>query len=253
MQVIQEDFNERPDKSDYNPLGLPERTINEIRLYEFGPVTFPAYANTTPGLRSLTDDRFVCDWIERNPSRARDMSGHCDRSHVPRAATTAGRTLRDGRRRPPGHLDTGAPRSGPFGPHPVKWAPTFGARRLRRHSAMPEIKTVEELRDEKSQLVTRNQEIDTTHAGQWLDPQSDQGQEFDRNDERIGEIDKTIRQLEARQKRLEDYGKARNGDSDDETGDFEFVGSERGAGSTLPAAVSLAARTSTTCRRSGRA
>jgi HK97 family phage major capsid protein len=94
---------------------------------------------------------------------------------------------------------------------------------------MPEIKTVEELRDEKSQLVTRNQEIDTTHAGQWLDPQSDQGQEFDRNDERIGEIDKTIRQLEAREKRLEDYGKARNGDSDDSAEDFEFVGSERGA------------------------
>lgn len=32
--------------------GLPERTITEIRLYEFGPVTFPAYQATTVGIRS---------------------------------------------------------------------------------------------------------------------------------------------------------------------------------------------------------
>ena len=31
---------------------LPERTINELRLHEWGPVTFPAYAATTLGIRS---------------------------------------------------------------------------------------------------------------------------------------------------------------------------------------------------------
>ncbi len=35
--------------------GLPERTINELRLYEFGPVTFPAYDSTTVGVRSRDD------------------------------------------------------------------------------------------------------------------------------------------------------------------------------------------------------
>jgi HK97 family phage major capsid protein len=95
---------------------------------------------------------------------------------------------------------------------------------------MSEIKTVEELRDEKQQLVTRNQEIDSAHAGQWLDPQSEEGQEFDRNDQRIDEIDKTIRQTEARQQRLLEYGTS-NGDGDgSDRDDFEFVGSERGAG-----------------------
>lgn len=32
--------------------GLPVRTITEIRLYEWGPVTFPAYAATQAGVRS---------------------------------------------------------------------------------------------------------------------------------------------------------------------------------------------------------
>lgn len=34
---------------------IPERTITELRLYEFGPVTFPAYQATTVGLRSRTE------------------------------------------------------------------------------------------------------------------------------------------------------------------------------------------------------
>lgn len=34
---------------------LPERTIQEVRLYEFGPVTFPAYQATSAGIRSRAD------------------------------------------------------------------------------------------------------------------------------------------------------------------------------------------------------
>lgn len=35
--------------------GLPERTITEIRLFELGPVTFPAYEATTLGVRSRNE------------------------------------------------------------------------------------------------------------------------------------------------------------------------------------------------------
>ncbi len=34
---------------------MPERTITELRLYEVGPVTFPAYQATTVGVRSRDD------------------------------------------------------------------------------------------------------------------------------------------------------------------------------------------------------
>jgi hypothetical protein len=44
-----------PERSDYNPQGLPERTITEARVFEFGPVTFPANPNATVGVRSTTD------------------------------------------------------------------------------------------------------------------------------------------------------------------------------------------------------
>lgn len=43
-----------PERSDRNPDGIPERTITEAQVFEFGPVTFPAYASATAGVRSLS-------------------------------------------------------------------------------------------------------------------------------------------------------------------------------------------------------
>jgi len=50
-----ESWEDHPRRSAHNPEGLPERTVTEARVYEFGPVTFPAYAGATAGVRSLTD------------------------------------------------------------------------------------------------------------------------------------------------------------------------------------------------------
>ncbi len=48
-----------------NDDGIPERTIQEARVMEFGPVTFPAYDGATAGMRSMTDEyvmrRFAAD------------------------------------------------------------------------------------------------------------------------------------------------------------------------------------------------
>ena len=55
FNVHAEDFNRRAKASDYNPKGLPERTVRDLHMPEFGPVTFPAYEGASAGMRSLTD------------------------------------------------------------------------------------------------------------------------------------------------------------------------------------------------------
>jgi len=55
FSVEKDAWDHEPDASEYNPKGIPERTITEARVYEFGPVTFPANPNATAGVRSTTD------------------------------------------------------------------------------------------------------------------------------------------------------------------------------------------------------
>jgi phage head maturation protease len=52
---LREDYKENPGASSYNPDNLPERTIREARIAEFGPVVWPAYEGATAGVRSITD------------------------------------------------------------------------------------------------------------------------------------------------------------------------------------------------------
>lgn len=55
FRSIKDEWNMTPKRSDMNPDGIPERTIREIRLYEFGPVFSPANPAATAGVRGLTD------------------------------------------------------------------------------------------------------------------------------------------------------------------------------------------------------
>lgn len=56
FQIRAEDFVQWPDRSEHNPTGLPESTIRQAKVKEFGPVTFGQYEGATAGLRSLNDD-----------------------------------------------------------------------------------------------------------------------------------------------------------------------------------------------------
>lgn len=72
FRVLKEEFDEEPDESEDNPKGIPERTIKELQLYEFGPVTFPAYVEATAGLRSLTDE-FIAGRMVESPDQLRSL------------------------------------------------------------------------------------------------------------------------------------------------------------------------------------
>jgi HK97 family phage prohead protease len=59
FRVLEEKWNDEPDPSDHNPKALPERTVLRVKLFEFGPVTFPANPDATAEMnsaaRSATD------------------------------------------------------------------------------------------------------------------------------------------------------------------------------------------------------
>lgn len=59
FRVMRDEWVEEPGRSDDNPDGLPERTIKEVRLYEFGPVVYPANPEATAHARSLTDEFYA--------------------------------------------------------------------------------------------------------------------------------------------------------------------------------------------------
>ncbi len=58
FRVIKDEWDMEPATSAENPDGIAERTITEVRLFEFGPVVYPASAAATAGVRSLTDHFF---------------------------------------------------------------------------------------------------------------------------------------------------------------------------------------------------
>jgi phage head maturation protease len=68
FNVLDDEWNDQPGRSEHNPDGLPERTVREVRLLEFGPVTWPASPTASAGLRSNTD-RYAERLRDRAPER----------------------------------------------------------------------------------------------------------------------------------------------------------------------------------------
>lgn len=64
FEVTEESWVYEPETSADNPDGLPERTITQVRLFEAGPVTWPANPDATAGLRSGTD--WLLEQMERH-------------------------------------------------------------------------------------------------------------------------------------------------------------------------------------------
>jgi phage head maturation protease len=72
FEAVREDWNNEPGQSDYNPEGLPERTLSEVRTYEGGPVTWPASPTATAGMRSLAGTDSYVELLHARDARRYD-------------------------------------------------------------------------------------------------------------------------------------------------------------------------------------
>lgn len=96
MKVTRDEWNKSPGVSEHNPQGLPERTIKEVRLFEFGPVTFPANPASTASVRSMTD-AYVEGMRSRDPLWVDELT-RCRDAHN---RTSPVRTAGDAAENPP--------------------------------------------------------------------------------------------------------------------------------------------------------
>ena len=73
------------------------------------------------------------------------------------------------------------------------------------------MRTKEEILAQIEEDKTRCRELDSTYAGQYLDPESDDGKEWAERNERIDENTRTVEQIERREQRLRELaGDERN-------------------------------------------
>jgi phage head maturation protease len=55
-KLVKQHLVRRPGRSTHNPLGLPESTVQELALREFGPCPNPAYQDASAEIRSVADE-----------------------------------------------------------------------------------------------------------------------------------------------------------------------------------------------------
>jgi HK97 family phage major capsid protein/HK97 family phage prohead protease len=210
FQVLRDEWVEEPEVSDHNPRGIPERTITEVRLIEFGPTVFPASpaTNDTTGLRSTTDS-FYERLHRRDASRYDDALQSVRSTRAPEKAKPAkpgeARNTSDTPADPQrGHSEDPAPAK--RGDHSTDspsthsddtstpTPPATSADQHRKSTSMDEDQkmTVEERTARQSEIRARLSELDTEFAGSVM-PQEQRSEfdelceEFDRHDAAIEE------------------------------------------------------------------
>lgn len=199
FRVMKEEFVSNPKPSEWNPLGLPERTVKEAMVMEFGPVTFPAYAGATAGVRSLSDayhfDRFV-----REPDR---LAGVMEALRAERAALDTGAEAEP-------HSEE-ASRGDPPAPPPVVAATTkpkgpasAGPSDFRKEPTpvnLEKYRTIEELEARDAEVKGLILEIDNEYAGRALP--ADVKANWDAHIEERGAIAELLTELRARKATVE--------------------------------------------------
>lgn len=208
FRVIRDEWNDEPGESEHNPKGLPERTIKEVRLFEFGPVTFPANPDSTAGMRSLTDSYYE-RVRSRDPEKVDELLA---RARSARGATPPVIAPTTSRTPDTGPAELGTPEDGPATPEasdPAERhsdapkepaAPAGPARTQAKETAPMDVLTVEERVARQSEIRARLTEIDTEHSGAALP--EDIRAEWDQLNAEHDEHDVAIRDAQARADRI---------------------------------------------------
>ena len=97
FKVTGETWAIEPEATRDNPKMLDERTITGVDLYEFGPVTFPAYPDASAGLRSRTDE-FIEHFLNdpQFVARFKERAGPAVVEQIRASLPTAGVAVPDG-------------------------------------------------------------------------------------------------------------------------------------------------------------
>ena len=82
FSVTADEWDDEPRKSKRNPDKLPERTITEAKVFEFGPVTFPASPSATAGVRSLSPTASGAHPWSNQSRQPRQYRGQPRRRHL---------------------------------------------------------------------------------------------------------------------------------------------------------------------------
>lgn len=135
FRVIRDEWNDEPGVSDWNPRGIPERTIKEVRLFEAGPVTFPANPDATAGMRSVRSmtDAYYESLRARDPQRVETLRSRIAELRTSRtdAAPPSVDEARDTSDIDAAALSTDAPNPAETVVHPAGLTPAQRARALR--------------------------------------------------------------------------------------------------------------------------
>lgn len=200
FRVMKEDLDQHPKASNYNPTGLPERTIREAQVFEFGPVTFPAYPEASAGVRSLTDAYAMHRFIEDPERFAEFLTG---------LRTTADTDALPSGEPGPSPTPADASRAAPPAPPPIavpttkpKDPPTGGSLHVQETPPvdLEQFRSIEELEARDTEVRGLIANLDAEFAGKALP--ADKRAEWDAlNDEHtaIGEL---VTELRARKERV---------------------------------------------------
>jgi HK97 family phage major capsid protein len=194
--VMRERFDRDPGTSDWNPDGIPERTILEARVPEFGPVSFPQYESATAGVRSLTDE-FIFDGFANDPKRLVELIDN-----------TRALTLKSLK----GEDPEPEPAPAEATPEPVSVEThTKEAQKME----IDQYTSVEALNSRDSEVKSRITALDSENAGREFSPEV--RAEWDDLNSEHDAITRRVQELEARKARIEEIG----GDPDKTVGPQE--------------------------------